>query len=246
MKRLGTVLVALVLAPTASAQMIPRAEQGSVPLIIDAFTHAHQTVTVKSGETAWTENVRAEKAVRLVDAAVERTRPKVSGVPAGTVLFGYQLSTGIAYCAPIDLAKVNKNVQCFRDLDGDNTFDGSYITSDTGADSRYFSSFLKTLIPIPKTRYEAANSADLSPAPARLVFAGMKNGAPRFNLIIDKDKLDNTLECRVRQAGVCDVLGVRLAFAAATEPKGAVTLAFEGAASERVFNILDPGNPLNR
>jgi hypothetical protein len=73
----------------------------------------------------------------------------------------------------------------------------------------------------------------------------MKNGAPRFNLFIDKDRLDNTLDCRIRHAGVCDVLGVRIAFAAA-EPKGSVTLAFEGAASDRVFDLLDPGNPLNR
>jgi hypothetical protein len=234
------------MAPAAAAQKIPRAEQGSVPLILDAFAHAHATVTVKQGETAWTENVRAEKAVRLLDAAVERTRPKVDGIPAGTVLFGYRLSTGFAYCAPIDLAKVNRDVQCLRDLDGDGTFDGSYITSDRGADSRYFSSFLKTLIAIPKTRYEPATSADLAPATARVVFTGVKNGAPRFNLFIDKDKLDNTLECRVRQPGVCDVPGVRLAFAAAAEPKGAMTLAFEGAARERVIDLLDPGNPLNR
>lgn len=242
----ATLIVALAMAPTAAAQKIPRAEQGSVPLVLDEFVHARATVTVRLGETAWTETVRAEKVVRLVDAAVERTRPKVDGIPAGTVLFGYRLSTGFAYCAPIDLAKVNRDVQCLRDLDGDGTFDASYITNDKGADSRYFSSFLKTLIAIPKTRYEAAENSELPPAAARVVFTGVKNGAPRFNLFIDRDRLDNTLECRVRQAGVCDVLGVRIAFAPAAEPKGAMTLAFEGAARERVFDIYDPGNHLNR
>src|SRR5690242_14919881 len=103
-----TVLSALI--PAASAQMLQRAEQGSVALSIDAFTHDHQSVTVKQGDTAWTETVRAAKAARLIDAAPQRSRPKVDGVAAGTVLFGYQLSTGIAYCAPIDTAKVNTDV----------------------------------------------------------------------------------------------------------------------------------------
>ena len=244
----GTIVLALAmaLAPAAVAQKIPRAEQGSVPLAFDAFDHAHQTVVVKPGETAWTENIRAAKAVRLVDAILERSRPKVEGVPAGTVLFGYRLSTGMAYCAPIDLARVNRDVQCLRDLDGDGTFDGSYITSDRGADSRYFSSFLKSLTGIKKVRYEPASSADLAPAAARVVFAGMKNGAPRFNLFIDNDKIDDPMECRLHQPGVCDVLGVRFAFGPSEASKDAVTLAFEGAAPQRVINVYDPNNHLDR
>ncbi len=248
MKWAGGILpgLMLALAPTAMAQKIPRAEQGSVALALDDFAQAHHTVVVKQGDTAWTETVRAAQATRLIDAAVERSRPKVVGVPARTVLFGNQLAPGNADCAPNDLARANRDVQCFRDLDGDGTFDGSYITSDAGADSRYFSSFLKSLTGIPKVRYEAATSADLPPAAGRVVFAGVKNGAPRFNLLIDKDKMQNTLECRVREPGVCEVLGVRLAFAPAAEPKGAMTLAFVGAATQRVLDMHDPGNPLNR
>jgi hypothetical protein len=246
--KVGTVVLglALAMAPTAVAQKIARAEQGSVSLAFDDFKHAHQTVVVRPGEAAWTEDVRAAKAVRLVEAAVERSRPKVEGVPAGTVLFGYQLSTGLAYCAPIDLAKVNRDVQCLRDFDGDGTFDGSYITNDSGADSRYFSSFLKSLIATKKARYEPASSSDLAPAAARVVYAGMKDSAPRFNLFIDRDKLDKPLDCKLRQPGVCDVLGVRLAFGPAEGSKDAVTLAFEGAAQGRVFNVYDPNNHLNR
>ncbi|MDP3740232.1 MAG: hypothetical protein Q8R02_22795 [Hyphomonadaceae bacterium] len=244
MKTAIAIALLVALAPAAAAQKIARAEQGSVALSFDAFTHAHQTVTVKPGETAWTETVRAAKAVRLVEAAVERSRPKVAGVPAGTVMFGYQLSTGVAYCAPIDTARVNTDVQCLRDLDGDGTFDGSYITSDRGADSRYFSSFLKSLVAIPKTRYEPATSADLPPASARLVFSGMKNGAPRFNIFIERDKSDKPIDCKIVQPGVCEALGVRLAFGAAAEPKGAVTLSFERAAENRGLNLYDPANHL--
>ena len=247
MKR-GTIVLALALtlAPAAVAQKIARAEQGSVLLAFDDFKHGHTTVVVKPGEVAWTEDVRAAKAVRLVEPIVERIRPKVEGVPAGTALFGYQLATGVAYCAPIDLTKVNRDVQCVRDLDGDGTFDGSYITSDRGADSRYFSSFLKSLTATKKARYEPASSADLAPAPARVVYAGMKNGAPRFNLFIDEDKMDDPLDCQVQKPGVCDVLGVRLAYGSAEGSKDSVTLAFEIAAPNRTFGVYDPNNHLDR
>jgi hypothetical protein len=247
MKR-GTIVLALALAlaPGAVAQKIARAEQGSVPLAFDDFKHGHTTVVVKPGDVAWTETIRAAKAVRLVEPVVERTRPKVAGVPAGTVLFGYQLSTGIAYCAPIDLAKVNRDVQCVRDLDGDGTFDGSYITNDQGADSRYFSSFLKSLTATRKARYEQASHTDLTPAAARVVFAGMKNGAPRFSLFIDNDKLDNPIDCEIQKPGVCDAIGVRLAYGPAEGSKDSVTLAFEISAPNRTFSLYDPNNHLNR
>jgi hypothetical protein len=247
MKR-GTIAIALALslAPTAVAQKIPRAEQGSVPLAFDDFQHGSATVVVKPGETAWTESIRAANAVRLIDPVVERTRPKVGGVPAGTVLFGYRLSTGIAFCAPIDLAKVNRDVQCVRDLDGDGTFDGTYITNDRGADSRYFSSFLKSLTATKKARYEPASSADLAPAAARVVFTGLKNGAPRFNVFIDQDKMKEPFECRVQAPGVCQVLGVRFAYGPAEGSKDSVTLAFEGAAPNRKITLYDSTNHLDR
>ena len=247
MKRGIVVLaVALALAPAAAAQKIARAEQGSVPLAFDDFKHGHTTVVVKPGEAAWTETIRAAKAVRLLEPVVERTRPKVAAVPAGTVLYGYQLSGGMAYCAPIDLTKINRDVQCVRDLDGDGTFDGSYITSDEGADSRYFSSFLKSLTATKKARYEPAAHTDLTPAAARIVYAGMKNGAPRFSLFIDNDKLDELFDCEIQKPGVCDILGVRLAYGPAEGSKDSITLAFEISAPNRLINLYDPNNHLNR
>ena len=249
MKGLGATLLilAVALAPTAAAQKIRSAEQGSVPLALDPFTHERATVTVKPGDTAWTEAVRPTKVVRLLDAAPPRVRPGgIDGVPAGALLFGYRLSTGFAYCPEIDTARMSTRVQCFRDLDDDGTFDGGYVTNDTAADSRYFSSFLQGLVAVPKRRYEPAAGADLPAAPVRVVYAGMKKGAPRFNLFVDKARMDNTLECVVQQPGVCDVLGVRIAFAAAADPKGAIILAFEGAAQNRIFDVLDPINHLQR
>jgi hypothetical protein len=245
MKTVIVIALLAALAPAAAAQKLKRAEQGSVALVLDAFTQEHKTITVKPGEIAWTENVRPAKVVRLVDAAVERSRPKVEGIAAGTLLFNYQLSGGIAYCAPIDLARVNTDVQCLRDLDGDGTFDASYITSDRGADNRYASSFLKSLVALPKTRYEPASNADLAPAPTRIVYAGMKNGAPRFNLFIEKDRMDEPISCSVPEPGVCEVLGVRLAFAAASEPKGAVTLSFISAARNRGIGMTEHSDYIN-
>lgn len=244
MKAIVAIALVATLAPAAAAQKISRAEEGSVPLVLDAFAHAHKTVTVKPGDTAWTESVRAEKAVRLIDAAAERSRPKAVGVPAGTILFGYQLSSGMAYCAPIDLAKVNTDVQCLRDLDGDGTFDAGYMTNDTGADSRYFSSFLKSLVAIPKTRYEPATNADLAAAPSRIVYSGMKNGSPRFTMFVDKDKLDKPLDCKIVEPGICEVLGVRLTYGAAAGVKGGTTLAFVAADTDRSYSVYDPQNHL--
>jgi hypothetical protein len=249
MKRLGATLLILAaaLASTADAQKIRSAEQGSVPLALEPFTHERATVTVKAGETAWTEAVRPVKVVRLLDAAPPRIRPgNIEGVPAGAVLFGYRLSTGFAYCPQIDTARLNTRVQCFRDLDGDGTFDGGYVTNDTATDTRYFSSFLHGLVSVAKRRYEPAASADLPAAPVRVVYAGLKKGAPRFDLFMETQKMDDPIDCVIQRPGVCDVMGVRIAFAAADQPKGAVILAFEGAAENRTFDVYDSNNRLQR
>jgi hypothetical protein len=97
---------------------------------------------------------------------------------------------------------------------------------------------------VSKIHYEGANSTDLPPAEARVVYAGMKNGAPRFNMFIERDKMDDPLDCKIVQAAVCEVLGVRLAFSPAAELKGAITLSFERAAAERSFGVYDPNKHL--
>jgi hypothetical protein len=74
----------------------------------------------------------------------------------------------------------------------------------------------------------------------------MKNGAPRFSLFIDNDKLDNPIDCEIQKPGVCDAIGVRLAYGPAEGSKDSVTLAFEISAPNRTFSLYDPNNHLNR
>jgi hypothetical protein len=244
----GTILffLALALAPMAWAQKIRSAEDGAVPLAFDAFAPSQDAVTVKPGEAAWTEGVRPAMAARLLDATQKRARPVVEGVPAGTLLFGYRLSTGYAYCPALDVSKPWKNVQCYRDLDGDGTFDGSYATGEKDADNPYFSSFLRALTGTPKYRYERVAGSLLPPAAAQFIFVDMKGGTPRFRLKVGKDKLRNLIECKTQSVGECDVWGVRLAFAPASEGQGAITISFVGVAPDRTFGVVNDVDPLQR
>lgn len=240
----GTILLilAIALAPAASAQKLRSAEEGSVPLRFGAFAPAQTTITAKPGDTLWTETVNPAWAVKLLDPTQKRTHPIVEGVPAETLLFGYRLSSGYAYCPPLDVNRPTRDVQCYRDVDNDGKFDGGYVTGEQDADTPYFSSFLKALAPVPKYRYEPAHGSLLPAAPAHVVFADMKNGVPRFKLHVGKDPMRNLVDCEIVSPGVCDALGVRMNFAAAAN--GAVTFTFEGSASDRVFDIMNHTNPL--
>ncbi len=235
-------IAALALTPAATAQKIPSAESGVAPLAFAGFAPSAATVTVKPGDTAWTEQVYPANAVRLLDPAKPRGRPGADGLPAGALLFGYQLSTGMAFCPPLNPAKSFKRVQCFRDLDNDGTFDGGYVTGDDDADSRYFSTFLHAITGVPKYRYESVSGDLLPGAATRVILADMKNGAPRFRLQIDNETLESLLVCYLPQSGVCYVLGVQFAFAAADN--GAVTLTFHGSTPVRTIDIRNTSDPL--
>ncbi len=241
--RLGGLLAAaLMAAPAAQADKVPRAEQGNVPLIFAPFGSLGKTTTVKTGDVAWTEQVRPAYVVRIADPAPARLRPNGSAVPAGARLFGYQLSSGMAYCAVLDLEHSERATQCFRDFDNDGQFDGGYVTDTSSAKSRYFSSFVHGLVGVPKLRYEATSPADVAGAEMRIVYAGMKKGAPRFQGRIEKDKLEDPDVFTVVEPGVCEVYGVRMRFA---ETADGLTLEFLSAEEVRGIQIYDAANHLS-
>jgi hypothetical protein len=68
----------------------------------------------------------------------------------------------------------------------------------------------------------------------------MKNGAPRFNLFIEREKFDKPMNCAPVSPGVCDMLGVRLSYAAAD---GGVRLTFDAAGEDRMINLIASGDP---
>lgn len=235
------VLVAA-MAPAATAQKIPSAEAGVASLTFAAFVAPAEPVTVSPGGVAWTERVLPEYAVRLIDEAKQRPRPGTDGVPAGTLLFGYQLSTGMAYCPPLDPAKPFKRVQCFRDLDNDGKFDAGYVSGDQNAESRYFSNFLRAITAVPKYRYERVSGDLLPSAAGSILFVDMKDGAPRFQLRVDNEKLITITSCAVTSPGVCNAYGVQMQFS--TGDGGALSLTFDGAATNRSLSVMNEFDPL--
>lgn len=239
---LAITAVALALTPAAVAQKIPSAEAGVAPLGFATFSPPAESVTVKPGEVAWTEQVLPLYVVRLLDPAKPRPRPTTDGLPAQTLLFGYQLSTGMAYCPPLNPEKSFKRVQCFRDLDNDLKFDAGYVSDGDDADSRYFSSFLRAIAAVPKYRYERAPEAQMPAATGSIILVDMKDGAPRFKMRLDNENLENIHACEVTEPGVCNVYGVQLRFGA-LQP-GGLTLIFEGAATNRSLSIMNTFDPL--
>lgn len=243
-RTLFLVMAAAALAPVAVAQKIPSAEAGVAPLALAEFSPPAETVTVKRGEVAWVEQVVPVHVVRLLDEVKFRPRPNADGLPAQTLLFGYQLSTGMAYCPPLNPEKSFKRVQCFRDLDNDLKFDAGYVSDGDDADSRYFSSFLRAIAAAPKYRYEHAPEALMPAATGSIIFHDMKDDAPRFRMRLDNANLENIHVCEVTEPNVCVAFGVQLNFEPAQD--GAVTFTFEAAASNRGFDIMNEFNPLKR
>ncbi|OYX48541.1 MAG: hypothetical protein B7Y90_10080 [Alphaproteobacteria bacterium 32-64-14] len=234
--------VVAMMAPVAMAQKIPSAEAGVAPLAFDAFAAPAPSVTVAPGGVAWIEQIIPVYAVRLIDPAKQRPRPSTDGLPAGALLFGYQLSTGMAYCPPLNPEKSFKRVQCFRDLDNDMKFDAGYVSDGHDADNRYFSSFLRTIAAVPKYRYERV-SGDLMPtAKGSVIYHDMKDGAPRFKLRIDNETLENVHACDVTAPGACTIFGVHIRYEAA--PQGALAITFDGALTQRALDILNARDPL--
>jgi hypothetical protein len=230
------------MAPAAMAQKIPSAEAGTAPLVLAPFEAPAPTISVRPGEVAWTEHLVPLYAARLIDPAKPRGRPGADGVPADTLLFGYQLSTGMAYCPPLNPEKSTKRVQCFRDLDNDGKFDAGYVSDGHDADTRYFSSFLHAITGVPKYRYEQVSGAMMTAAPASIIFVGMQDGAPRFRVRIENENLEDIETCEVSEPGVCTAMGVHLRFDPAQQ--GSLTLTFDGADANRAVGVMNEYDPL--
>jgi hypothetical protein len=217
--RVSNVLLvaAALLSQTAQAEKLRRAEQGDVRLELADPIAAEAPVTVRSGETVWQERARPVDWVRLLDSAPLRIRPgRTLGPEAGSLLFAYDLSRGQAYCAPIDIDKAIARVQCLRDVDGDGTFEGGYVT-DTGSgmpESRYLPAMLRGLTGIgTKVRYEPANAGPEQDAKGEVLFAGMHKGRPQFRLRIERELIDEPFACEPIEGGAadeCSVLDVQV------------------------------------
>ncbi len=220
MNIIKSALVALTIAvgaahtsQSASAQgKIPSAEGGSVIFALDPQTEASGPIQVSKGDVAWTETARPALVVRLLDDAIERNRPQKSdGVAAGTLLFGFRLSTGTAYCPAMDLEAHNGRVQCFRDLDDDGTFDAGYVTRSRKSGSRYTPAYVRAIAPVSKYRYEKVDHQLAEPIELAVVFRGMKDGVPTFRVEFEENRAVETTTCEPVTESVCERLGRHIA-----------------------------------
>jgi hypothetical protein len=232
-------LAFIVCAPSADAQQVLSREAGAVELVFLPWEAPPQPRSLRSGEVAWEETLIVPDAVRLEKDVASRVRPPAQPVTAGTLLYGYQLRGGVAYCVPFDLSGgYVRPVQCFRDFNDDGIFDGAYVAQSLHRSTRAFPRHVYGLI----GQRGATNYTRLQPIeglriPARVIFEGMSGGAPRLRL----DTFDHVgdgdedRDCVLVEPGVCTWSGLRIRFNASAD--GAVELMPEPPAQGRGFLI---------
>ncbi|MDO9336842.1 MAG: hypothetical protein Q7T61_10610 [Caulobacter sp.] len=239
--RLALVLVAIAaLATPASAALVPRAEQGSVPFVVGAPEGLAAPVVVRAGDVAWRETYRPFMNVRLLDEVPARKRPSTKAVAAGTVLYGYRLSGGYAFCPPTNYRAGVREVQCLRDFNDDGRFDGVYVTDARNMKSRTIAAFLHELTSTRLQRYEAIDVAQAAPIPAAVIFKGVSKGQATFVIRVEDDQLDSTHGCLLG-ADSCDLWGLSLKVT--SEGEG-VRIELLGADSERGVEVILTGGPV--
>ena len=203
-------------APAHAGKKVPSAEQGAVSLMAGAPLGLEASPTVQPGDIAWRETFRPERNVRLLDAAPDRIRPAAPGVPAGAVLFGYRLGSGVAYCPAGDLSRGVVSMQCFRDFNRDGKFEGGYVTEYLDTGSRYLAGSVHALGSIGGLSYERVDWTEAAPIDGAYHFAGFKGGQPRFRLVLDNVRTDVLHVCQPVSDGACQVAGLTLK----VEPQG--------------------------
>lgn len=200
--------LASVAAP-AWADRVARTEMGAIEFSLAAPVGLETPALVNEDAAAWTETLQPRHLVRTTSDGVERIRYGATpGSTAGTLMFGYNLASGMAYCPPLTIGPGSQRVQCLRDFDGDGTFDGSYATPRRGQESVLLVGQLSGLTPMPKVSYEIVDPSLGPTVPAQMIFRGWQNGQARFRLRVQQEWTRGDLACEPNAEGVCDVMGV--------------------------------------
>lgn len=199
----------------SNAQKIRSADTGAVDLVLlGSEGLSDEPVTVKSGESLWSEEFQPLYMKQLVDSVEKRIRPNTPGVAAGTVLIGVRLASGIAYCPAIDYDAPTTKVQCFQDLNDDQEFDGGYYTDQRGFDTQFLSGWLRGLAGLsPKISYaNLAEGAEIPTGRLTVQYDRIKKNAPQFWLYVEQERADNRATCELTEQGTCILLGREFRF----------------------------------
>ena len=197
------------LTGAASAQMVWRAEDGFVRYQLSAPVGFEAPMEVGRGDAVWAEYIRPAEVVRTTTEGVDRPgNLRAPGVPSGAILFAYTLSTGNAYC-PLT-APGAPRVQCYRDFDGDGTFEGSYVTISRSIDATVLPGGLRGLTAMPRVSYEPASVEDAPVVMGQVVLVGFSDGSPRFRVRVEDEWLQDAALCDLGDDLLCNVYGVTL------------------------------------
>ena len=235
-------LAAATLAAPAISQAVARAEHGAIPLALGEPVGLDAPATARAGDTVWTDQVRPAQAVRLTQEAPDRRGPgRFEAVPVGSLLYGVSLSGGMAWCQRINLEAAVRRVQCFRDFNGDGTFDGGYVTEHDGLRTQIVPSMLRSLTAVRQTAYEPADAAELDTVEARWVFERWHDGQPEFRMWVEGERLDERHACEPYrdQPDACVIAGLLLQVSQAGD--GGMTAVLLGQAPERRLSIITSG-----
>jgi len=228
---------ALLIATPAVAEIVARREAGSIEFSLSQPAGLEAPRLVQVGESAWTETLAPRHLVRLTADSAERIRHGATpGVTAGTLMFGYTLSSGMAYCPPLAFGPGSQRVQCLRDFDADGTFDGSYVTPRRGQDSVLLVGELSGLTPMPKVGYEPADLSEAPRVPVHVIFQGWEDGQARFRMRVEQEWTLTTRSCAPESENVCSVFGVSVR--ATPAENGAAHIEFVSAAEDRNITVV--------
>lgn len=234
-------LVAAAAAPvSASAGLVPVAEKGAIVVIAGPVRGLDAPVTVRKGEAAWSQSVRPAMAVRLLDPVAERVRPHGKPIEAGQVLFGYVLSSGVAYCPPIPHDAAVPVVQCLRDFDDNSVFDGCYIGDTLGLHSHFAVGLVTDLVGCGKHRFEPADWDPKDGVQATILFKGFKKGVAVFQTRLEDQPLGVDY-CVPEDGGLCAIMGMSLLIE--PQPDDAVKITKLSSMDERQITIFTEGGP---
>jgi len=221
-------------AAPAAAQMVSRSEDGRVRYQLGQPVGLDQPVDVARGDAVWAEYIRPAHVVRTTTAGADRPgEHRAPGVPEGSILFAYTLRGGFAYCPLI--APDAHRVQCYRDFDGDGTFEGSYVTISRHLDSMVFPGGLRGLTGMPRVSYVQASVEDAPVVNGQVVFVGFQRGAPRFRIRVEDEFMQDPARCELDGNAECTVYGVRLRVLPLGDDRARIELV--GAAAQRLLTV---------
>lgn len=226
----------------ATAQMIRRADNGAVTLIAHGFEPPANSLVLKKGDVAWTETVSPAHLVRTTDTRPERKRPNTAAIEAGTVLFGMNIQSGMAYCPPINYQANTARVQCLQDLDDDGKFDAAYVTKQYSIDTQFLSVWIHDLAGLnSKVGYEPVQDTAQGPSgQIELRFDGIRKSKPSFRLYVENERIDDRVYCTPLTDTTCAMMGVRLTYSMAD--KKTMEITSMALAESRVFSVRSEYN----